>query len=123
MQEPAQAPRQLKGKPLGGSIAAGEVPTLAQLGLQPVSRIPGTSHARGGADICKSVWSHVSFIEPVTGPRSMLGGVGTVSALAPSKLYLPGRGFSSLLGSGCVMMAPTAPCKIAIVPKIPMTEC
>lgn len=54
MQEPAQAPRQLKGKPLGGSMAAGEVPTLAQLGLQPVSRIPGTSHARGGADAYRS---------------------------------------------------------------------
>ncbi len=49
MKEPAQAPRQLKGKPLGASVAAGEVPTLAQLGLQPVTRIPGTSHVRGGA--------------------------------------------------------------------------
>ena len=50
VKEPAQPPRQLKGKPLGTSIAAGEVPTLAQLGLQPVTRIPGTSHVRGGAD-------------------------------------------------------------------------
>ena len=50
VKEPAQAPRQLKGKPLGSGIAAGEVPTLAQLGLQPVTRIPGTSHVRGGAD-------------------------------------------------------------------------
>ncbi|CAL5228304.1 g11410 [Coccomyxa viridis] len=48
VKEPAQAPRQLKGKPLGASVAAGEVPTLAQLGLQPVTRIPGTSHVRGG---------------------------------------------------------------------------
>jgi len=50
VKEPAAAPQQLKGKPLGASISAGNLPTLAQLGLQPVSCIPGTPHARGGAD-------------------------------------------------------------------------
>lgn len=52
VKQPAAAPRQLKGKPVGSTIQAGDLPTLAQLGLQPVTRLPGTPHAHGGAAHC-----------------------------------------------------------------------
>ncbi|BDA46732.1 Cryptochrome DASH [Coccomyxa sp. Obi] len=49
IRQPEKAPAQLKGKPLGcGSISSGDIPTLAQLGVQPLSHIPGAPRCRGG---------------------------------------------------------------------------
>ena len=47
---PQERPSRLHGRPLGArGIAAGDVPTLAQLGLAPVQAIPGAPKCRGGA--------------------------------------------------------------------------
>ena len=48
VKEPAAAPQQLKGKPLGSHISAGDLPTLAQLGLRPLTRLPNTPLVCGG---------------------------------------------------------------------------
>ncbi|KAK9918887.1 hypothetical protein WJX75_007839 [Coccomyxa subellipsoidea] len=49
VQQPEKAPGQLKGKPLGcQDISPGDIPTIAQLGLPPLSRIPGAPKCRGG---------------------------------------------------------------------------
>ncbi len=48
VKEPAAALQQLKGKPVGSSVAAGDLPTLAHLGLRPLARLPNTAHVRGG---------------------------------------------------------------------------
>ena len=48
VKEPAAALQQLKGKPVGSSVAAGDLPTLAQLGLRPLAQLPNTAHVRGG---------------------------------------------------------------------------
>ena len=90
--KPAQAPRQLKGKPLGASIAAGEVPTLAQLRLQPVTRIPGTSHVRGGAHapgwLPQGVTIRILYchVVPTRGPRIPHLTLLTVWRFAPSRI-------------------------------------
>ena len=48
VKEPAAALQQLKGKPVGSNIMAGDLPTLTHLGLQPLNRLPNTVHVRGG---------------------------------------------------------------------------
>lgn len=49
VKQPEKAPAQLKGKPVGSQgISSGDIPTLAQLGLQPLSNIPGAPKCRGG---------------------------------------------------------------------------
>ena len=48
VKEPAAALQQLKGKPVGSTVAAGNLPSLAQLGLRPLARLPNTAHVRGG---------------------------------------------------------------------------
>ena len=55
VKEPAAALQQLKGKPVGSNVAAGDLPTLAQLGLRPLTRLPNTAHVRGGAACGASV--------------------------------------------------------------------
>lgn len=67
MKEPAEAPRQLKGKPLGVSIAAGDLPTLAQLGLRPVTQLPGQTHMKGGAGCCCCVYACQQAYVPYKG--------------------------------------------------------
>lgn len=49
IKQPDKAPTQLKGKPLGcGSIPSGDIPTLDQLGVKPLSYIPGAPRCKGG---------------------------------------------------------------------------
>ena len=48
VKEPAAALQQLKGKPVGSNVAAGDLPTLAQLGLRPLSQLPNIALVRGG---------------------------------------------------------------------------
>ena len=68
VKEPADAPRQLKGKPLGVSISAGELPTLAQLGLRPVTPLPGKPHMKGGAGCCCCIYAcQQAYVPPYKG--------------------------------------------------------
>ncbi len=62
VKQPDAAPAQLHGKPLGArGIAAGDVPTLAQLGLQPLHSIPGCSpRCRGGQSPASLASYHVA---------------------------------------------------------------
>lgn len=49
IKQPGSVPAQLRGKPLGAQgISSGNIPTLAQLGLQPLSNIPGAPKCKGG---------------------------------------------------------------------------
>ena len=68
VKEPADAPRQLKGKPLGVSMTAGELPTLAQLGLRPVTQLPGKPHMKGGAGCCWCIYAcQQAYVPPCKG--------------------------------------------------------